>query len=94
MGRSKGNKYFVLSKTRCPHCFNAKDCLKEVGVPKEDIELYEINDFYTHDEIKRYKGRLADTSFTPYLAYNGKTLKNHGELVKAAGCSPLHYGTD
>ncbi|KAL5268635.1 hypothetical protein ACHWQZ_G002474 [Mnemiopsis leidyi] len=92
--RSKGGKYFILSKTRCPHCFNAKDCLAEVGVAKEDIELYEINDFYTHDEIKLYKGRLADTTFTPYLAHDGKTLRNHGELVAASGCSPLHYGTD
>ena len=42
------------------------------GVPEEDIELFEINDFYTHDEIKRYKGRIAETSYTPYLAFNGK----------------------
>ncbi|XP_063684509.1 uncharacterized protein LOC134818794 [Bolinopsis microptera] len=92
--RSKGKKYFVLSKTRCPHCFNAKNCLKEVGVTEEDIELFEINDFYTHDEIKKYKGRIAETTYTPYLAFDGKTLYNHEELVKASGCSPLHYGTD
>lgn len=50
-------------------------------MPSEDIELYEINTFYTHDEIKRYKGRLTGSSYTPYLAYNGKVCETQGNIL-------------
>ena len=57
--------------------------------PPSDIELYEINDFLTHDDIKDYKQDLTMSPFTPYLAHDGDTIMNHGELVKAAQC-PEH----
>ena len=43
-----------------------------IDVPEKNIELYEINDFETHDEIKLYKQRLTGSPYTPLLAYNGK----------------------
>ena len=52
----------------------------------DDIEIFEINDFETHDEIKLYKKRLTGSPYTPLLAYNGHVLNNHDELVEATGC--------
>ena len=40
----------------------------------------------THDEIKLYKQELTGSPFTPLLAYNGKVLKDVGELKKIFGC--------
>ena len=85
----KEKKVVVISKSYCPFCRKAKQVLAKYNIPKECIEILEIESDSDCEEIQQYMQALTGGRSVPRVFVGGKfigggdetqALHNKGQL--------------
>ena len=83
-------KVLVISKSYCPYCKMAKQILAKYNIPKENIEIMEIDSDSDMEEIQNYMRILTGARSVPRVFIGGKcigggdetsTLHRNGQLA-------------
>ena len=70
----KEKKVVVISKSYCPYCKKAKQVLARYNIPKESIEIWEIDSDPNCDEIQNYMKALTGARSVPRVFIGGKCI--------------------
>ena len=70
----KEKKVVVISKSYCPYCKKAKMVLAKYNIPKECIEIREIEDDPSCEEIQKYMMQLTGGRSVPRVFIGGKFI--------------------
>lgn len=85
----KEKKVVVISKSYCPYCKMTKQVLAKYNIPKECIEIREIDSDSNYEEIQNYMMALTGARSVPRVFIGGKcigggdetqSLHNKGQL--------------
>merc|ERR1712223_763534 len=72
--QKKDRKVVVISKSYCPFCKKAKQVLAIYNIPKECIEIREIENDPNCEEIQRYMMELTGGRSVPRVFIGGKCI--------------------
>ena len=67
-------KVVVISKSYCPFCKKAKQVLAKYNIPKECIEIRELDSDPNGEEIQRYMMELTGARSVPRVFIGGKCI--------------------
>ena len=70
----KEKKVVVISKSYCPFCKKAKQVLAKYNIPKENIEILEIESDSDCEEIQKYMQVLTGGRSVPRVFIGGKCI--------------------
>ena len=70
----KEKKVVVISKSYCPFCKKAKQVLAKYNIPKECIEIRELDSDPNGEEIQRYMMELTGARSVPRVFIGGKCI--------------------
>jgi len=70
----KEKKVVVISKSYCPFCKKAKQVLAKYNIPKECIEIKEIENDPNCEEIQKYMMELTGGRSVPRVFIGGKCI--------------------
>ena len=70
----KEKKVVVISKSYCPFCKKAKQVLANYNIPKECIEIKEIENDPNCEEIQKYMMELTGGRSVPRVFIGGKFI--------------------
>ena len=70
----KEKKVVVISKSYCPFCKKAKQVLAKYKIPKENIEILEIESDSDCEEIQKYMQVLTGGRSVPRVFIGGKCI--------------------
>ena len=70
----KEKKVVIISKSHCPYCKMAKQVLARYNIPKEYIEVRELDSDPNREEIQRYMMELTGARSVPRVFIGGKCI--------------------
>ena len=85
----KEKKVVIISKSYCPYCNMAKQVLAKYNIPRECMEIWEIDSDSSCEEIQNYMRTLTGARSVPRVFIGGKcigggdetqALHNRGQL--------------